>query len=131
MRWAVLVCVLVCACSSTPVKPEDKPVVSKTPITTLIKACKPNEAENTVKCGLPEFSAGVLGCIDIFESFGLCRNDLKSCQAMNLVDVEELKASVEFERREKEAAKSARWWWGLGGVGVGAVVVGLLVGLLR
>ena len=137
MRYLCAIACFVCACSSVPVKPvEPRPEIDAQAISLLTDKCDPVTVERVVKvgsvvCDRENFHQGLLGCIAYLEAAGLCKQDLKTCQAMNLVDVAELEASVAFERSEKESAERARWWWGLGGVGVGAVVVGLLVGLLR
>ena len=130
--FSVAIILFLASCSSAPpVKPPERPQINAQAVSLLTDNCEPDRDNAKVICDLQSFHQGLLGCIGYLEAAGLCRNDLKACKAMSIVDVEELKANVAFERAEKEAAERARWWWGLGGVGVGAVVVGLLVGLLR
>lgn len=137
MRYLCAIAWFVCACSSVPVKEEKpRPEVDMQAISLLADSCDPVEVEKVVKpgkaiCDIDPLRRGLLGCVGYLEAMGLCRNDLKACRAMNQIDVAELQAQVDFQRREKDAAESARWWWGLGGVGIGALLTGLLVGLLR
>jgi len=127
----ILLAVFVARCSSAPVAPVIKPdpLPHKAFVSALVDDC---EAEGDhVVCPVDTFVAGVDGCLSLLEGFGICRVDLQQCRALSIVDKDELEASVRQAERDRDAAKRERWYWGLGGLGLGAIVTGLVVGFAR
>jgi hypothetical protein len=70
-----------------------------------------------------------MSCVDAQEAGKLCYSRLKACEALAAVDVGEQAAYRAAAEARMGELEDQRWWWGAGGVAVGALLAGLLAGL--
>jgi len=126
----VLVALFFARCSSAPAPViKSDPLPHKASVSALVDDCE--REGGSVVCPCETFVAGVDGCLALLEGLGVCRVDLQECQALSIVDKDELEAAAKRAEQERDAAKRERWYWGLGGLGIGAIIAGLLAGLIH
>jgi len=122
---ALLGALLVSCASAPPPRPEiplEKPW-------TALDACTVNPTD--VSCPHDSVSAAVEGCINLWGSVRACRVDLEEKTELAGIDKAELQGAVQRAEAERDAYKSQRWWFALGGIAAGALAAGLLAGLVR
>lgn len=126
MRAAAVLVVCLGLAGCPPPRVEPVPVL---PDSTLRVACDESlrscvEAPTEAACDAAEACSVVLNAAE------RCRADLAECHGLAAVDVGEqaaLRAQAEARVGELE---TQRWFWGLAGTAVGALLAGLLAGLL-
>lgn len=87
-----------------------------------VKACK--EAPTEAACDAAE------ACSVVLQDAERCRADLGECRGLAAVDVGE-QASLKAQALARvNDLERERWFWGLGGTALGALLAGLLAGLV-
>jgi hypothetical protein len=92
--------------------------------------CEPGIASCEVRVDA-DVCAAALACVDARELGQLCHARLRACEALAVVDVGEQTTLRAVAEARVEVLEGQRWVWGAVGVALGAVVVGLAVGLGR
>lgn len=124
MRIITLVALLSVGCSSVPqVKPVDSPIAPWRPVVEWYAA-------NDTGCPPDQLIATALkGCVDVGTNRDVCLVDLRECTDLAFLDKSALLTDVDTLTARVETLSSQRWYWGLGGIAVGALVFGLAFGL--
>jgi hypothetical protein len=105
------------------------PAPAPLPIPSLDGLCEPHVAACEARVDR-DVCAAAMSCVDAQEVGSLCYARLKACEAMAAVDVGEQAAyRAKAEARVGEL-ETQRWYWGLAGTALGALLAGLLAGLL-
>ncbi len=120
--------VSLCSCQSTPQTRPNINIPSTDPWTPLVHFY----ATHDTGCPDNETVATALkGCVDIDENSKVCQVDLKECHDLYFLDKSALLTDVDTLTSRVAALSSQRWYWGLAGIGVGALVLGLTLGLTK
>jgi len=98
------------------------------PLPALEGICEPGIAACEARVDA-DLCWAAMACVDAREVGELCVTRLRACEALAAVDLAEQAAyRARAEERVREL-ESQRWLWGAVGVALGAVVVGLAVGI--
>lgn len=76
-----------------------------------------------------DLCGAAMACVDAREVGQLCVAQLRACESLAAVDVGEQAAYRAAAEARVGELEDQRWWWGAGGVAVGALLAGLLAGL--
>lgn len=99
------------------------------PPATLSGICEPSIEACSVERAKPICNAA-LACVDAREQAEVCAVRLQECSQVAGIDRAELEAARQRAEADAQAARESRWWWGAVGVAAGALLAGLLAGLL-
>lgn len=126
MRAAAVLVVCLGLAGCPPPRVEPVPVL---PDSALQVACDESlracvEAPTEAACDAAE------ACSVVLHAAETCRADLEECHGLAAVDVGEQAALKDRALERVDDLERERWFWGLGGTALGALLAGLLAGLL-
>lgn len=86
----------------------------------MLERCEPGDP---VRCPADVYRAGMAACIDDWEAARTGEIELRRCRELAGVDQSELRGTIDILRGTIDRLREQRWWWGVVGVAVGALIV--------